>query len=206
MCNIYKFWPTALCPLCHKMPGSLSHILSSCEYLSANVYTYRHNLISDLVETACITKGWKVVSRGVDVPASLVHPQLLRQLEHTRPDLVVVDTNTQDFLSVVIVEITVAYESDRNIGDARERKDQVYVPLAAALKSSHPNKDVEVSIVVVIVGARGVIPTFWFDNLRPLNLSTRKATALAKQASIAAIQGSQWIWGLWAAQAHGGEQ
>ena len=206
MCHIYKFWTTAVCPLCHKAPGSLCHILSSCEYLSANVYTYRHNLVSDLVETACINKGWKVISRGIDVPTSIVRPDLLRELEHTRPDLVVVDTNTQDYLNIVIIEITVVYESYRNCLAAQERKSQVYMPLVAAIKASQPDRNVDVTVAVVIVGTRGIIPDFWFENLRPIQLSSRHATALDKQASVAAIQGSQWIWGLWAAQAHGGEQ
>ena len=205
MCNIYKFWPSAICPLCHKAIGSLCHILSSCEHLTANVYTYRHNLVSDLVETACTKKGWKVISRGVDVPASIVHPTLIRQIQHTRPDLVVVDTNSEGVLKVVIIEVTVAFESDRNITEAQERKGKVYLPLAKAIKQSQSDREVEVEIVVVIVGARGVIPTFWFENMQPLQLSRRASNMLAKQSSVAAIQGSQWIWGLWAAQAHGGE-
>jgi len=173
--------------------------------LTANVYTYRHNLVSDLVETACTKKGWKVISRGVDVPASIVHPTLIRQIQHTRPDLVVVDTNSEGVLKVVIIEVTVAFESDRNITEAQERKSKVYLPLAKAIKQSQSDREVEVEIVVVIVGARGVIPTFWFENMQPLQLSRRASNMLAKQSSVAAIQGSQWIWGLWAAQAHGGE-
>ena len=146
------------------------------------------------------------MSRGVDVPAALVRPTMLRRLQHTRPDLVVVDCQTQGLLRVVIVEVTVAYDSDRNFEAANERKLRVYQPLVQAIYDSKPDQNVEISVVVVLVGARGVVPTFWFNNLKPLNLSRKTAEVLAKQSSAAAIKGSNWIWGLWAAQAHGSEQ
>jgi len=171
--------------------------------LSANVYTYRHNLVSDLVEAACITKGWTLVSRGVDVPASLVHPFRLKTLKHTRPDLVLIDTHTENLLRVAIVEVTVVFESDSNIAAANDRKSDLYKPLIQAIQDSRPQQQMEITIAVVIVGARGIIPTFWFENLQPLQLSKRAATKLAKQSSAAAIKGSQWIWGLWTSQAHG---
>jgi len=118
---------------------------------------------------------------------------------------VVVDTNSQDLFKVVIVEVTVVFESERNIEAAHERKSKVYMPLLEAITMSQPNKNIEVAVVVVIVGARGIIPQFWFDNLKPLQLSRNATNSLAKHSSVAAIQGSQWIWGLGAAQAHGGE-
>ena len=132
-------------------------------------------------------------------------PDLLRELAHTRPDLVVVDTNTQDYLNIIIIEITVVYESDRNFMAAQEHKSQVYMPLVASIKASQPDRNMDVTVAVVIVGTRGIIPDLWFENLRPIQLSSRHATTLPKQSSIAAIQGLQWIWGLWATQAHGGD-
>ena len=79
------------------------------------------------------------------------------------------------------------------------------MPLVEAIEASQRSSSVEVSIVVIVVGARGVVPTFWFQNLKPLEFSNRVSQTLARQSSAAAIKGSKWIWGLWAAQAHGGE-
>ena len=162
-------------------------------------------MVSDVIELACVKRGWTMASRGMDVPARVVHPSLLYQLDHTRPDLVLIGKSTKEELEVVLVEVTVAFETDKNLIAANTRKQKVYQPLMKAIKMTHHSRRVGVEVAVVVVGTRGVVPSFWFENLAPLKFTVRELRTLAKQASTAALKGSQWIWGLWAAQAHGGE-
>jgi len=161
-------------------------------------------MVCDVVEADCVKKGWTVASRGVDVPPRLVHPSLLKVFDHTRPDLVLIGRSTKKELEVVLVEVTVPFDTDKNLQAANTRKQQVYLPLMEAIQKSNAAKSVQVSIAVVIVGTRGVIPTFWGKNIQPLKLTSNQQRSLARRSSVAALKGSQWIWGLWAAQAHGG--
>ena len=206
MCFVYKLWNSAICPLCKKEVASLSHVLCACEAISSNAYTYRHNLVVDLLEECCIKHGWKVVTKGVELPESLIRPSLRRDLQHTRPDMVLVNDFTAHRIEVILVEVAVAFESDRNLARVNARKKETYTELMRAIALTRQEKQVIVRVVPVIIGARGIVPVFWAENLKPLSLSGRAVKRLAKSASVQAIKGSQWIWGLWTARAHGGIQ
>ena len=164
MCCMYKLWPTPICPLCHSAWGTISHILSSCPVLSANAYTYRHNMVCDVMRNAAVNNGWQVASYGTELPPSIVKPALLTNLRNTRPDIVLYNDFSQHVANIVLVEVTVTFDNDRNIKAARRFKSSIYQPLLEAIKLSHPLESVSIAVALVVVGARGIIHEFWILN------------------------------------------
>ena len=170
--------------------------------MSARAYTYRHNEVCEVLRDVAVRNGWRVASYGTDLPASLVKPELAADLHNTRPDIVLYNDFARYSAKVVLVEVTVTFDTDRNIKAARVHKMAVYNPLIEAIKLSHPHNALEVEIAPAVVGARGIIHDMWHHDLRPLGLAEGQAKQAGCAASLAAIKASHWIWTLWAAQAH----
>ena len=201
---LFKYWPTPMCPLCHGAWGTIGHILSSCPVLSANAYTYRHNMVCEVLRETAVRNGWRVASYGTDIPPSLVKPHLLTNIHNTRPDMVLYNDFANHERKIVLLEVTVTFDTDRNIEAARRHKVAVYNSLIEAIKLSH-QRVVSVAIAPAVIGARGIIHNKWHEDLRPLELANDEAAKAGRNASIAAIKGSHWIWTIWAKQTHGSQ-
>jgi len=160
-------------------------------------------MVCDVLRDAAVRNGWKVASYGTELPPSIVKAEFLVNLHNTRPDIVLYNDFAQCTVTVVLLEVTVTFDNDRNITSARQQKSAVYKPLMEAIKLSHPLKTVTVATAPAVVGARGIIHDMWFNDLKPLGLAEGEAADVGRKASIAAVRGSHWIWTLWAAQAHG---
>jgi len=91
-------------------------------------------------------------------------------------------------LRVCLVEVTVVWDTGVRLTEA-----------------TRPEEDIVISIVPIVVGARGVILSSWHEDIKPLRLTGKLAGHTAKEASLAAIKGSCWIWQMWCAKAFGVE-
>ena len=172
----FKYWSTPICPLCHQAWGTIGHILSSCSVMSARAYTFRHNQVCEILRNVAVRHGWRVASYGTDLPATLVKPELAANLHNTRPDIVLYNDFARYSAKVVLVEVTVTFDTDRNINAARIHKLAVYRPLIEAIKLSHPYSALAVDIAPAVVGARGIIHNKWHEDLKPLGLNEGQAT------------------------------
>ena len=130
-------------------------------------------------------------------------PELVANIHNTRPDIVLYNDFARFSAKVVLLEVTVTFDTDRNITAARRQKLTTYLPLIEAIKLSHPHKVLSVQIAPDVVGARGIIHDKWHEDLKPLGLAAGQATKAGIKVSLAAIKASHWIWTLWTAQAHG---
>jgi len=159
--------------------------------------------VCEILRNVAVRHGWRVASYGTDLPATLVKPELAANLHNTRPDIVLYNDFARYSAKVVLVEVTVTFDTDRNINAARIHKLAVYRPLIEAIKLSHPYSALAVDIAPAVVGARGIIHNRWHEDLKPLGLNEGQATKAGCEVSLAVIKASHWIWTLWAAQAHG---
>ena len=142
--------------------------------------------------------GWHVISEGTDVPPQLLPPELVLRMHHRRPDLIAVNAATTTHLKVVVVELQINFERDDSMLRARQAKAARYEELMAALRAAPSTKIVQAHFVPVIVGARGAIMQCTPQDLMPLQLASTATNPMLRTMSLQAIQGSQWLWSLWA--------
>ena len=187
-----------MCPACGLEVGNLSHILSRCPRLSSAAYTWRHDQVLNVLKKQVLRAGWHIISEGTDVPSQLLPPALVQQIHHRRPDLVAVNAATSTHLKVIVVELQVNFERDDSMLRAWQGKADRYAELMAALRAAPSSKVVQPHFVPIIIGARGSVMACAPCDLTPLQLAGAVINPMLRAMGLQAIQGSQWLWSLWA--------
>ena len=190
--------PTPICPACGLEVGNLAHILSRCPRLSSAAYTWRHDQVLRVLKKEVLRAGWHIISEGTDVPSQLLPRALVHQIHHRRPDLVAVNAATSTHLKIIVVELQINFERDDSMIRARQGKADRYTELMAALRAAPSTKVVQPYFVPVIIGARGSVMACASQDLTPLQLAAAAINPMLRAMSVQAIQGSQWLWSLWA--------
>ena len=133
---------------------TLGHLLSSCPK-ALDRYSFRHDsVLSHLMTTIMRSKkeevtvyadlaGWRI--NGGTIPPDLV-------LTEQKPDLVIIDRSTNP-TKVVLLELTVPWDSSENFKAAYERKTARYERLAGDLRE----KGYNTANLPLEIGCRGVL-------------------------------------------------
>ena len=133
---------------------TLGHLLSSCPK-ALDRYSFRHDsVLSHLLTTIMSNKkeevtvyadlaGWRI--NGGTIPPDLV-------LTEQKPDLVIIDRSTIP-TKVVLLELTVPWDSSENFKAAYERKTARYERLAGDLRE----KGYNTANLPLEIGCRGVL-------------------------------------------------
>lgn len=192
------------CPVCRCMQANTKHVLNCCEPLKSSLYSWRHQQVVELL-TNTLRKRWTVITKEQDA-ARVWAPLIHINSPHTKPDLTLLDGITASIRTIAIVDVTIAFDCDDNFERAFQEKIRRYTPLAqaicgAAAQAGEP--EVVVKIVPVVVGSLGGIAQNWHSTLGTLIASASVREKLARTASVKAIEGSQWIWRLYAGVTYG---
>ena len=173
--NIYGLDCTDRCRLCGTELETATHIVSACSVLAQREYKRRHDKV-------CANLHWNLCRKfDVDVtekwyqhqPERVVENEKVkilwdfmiqcdREIEHRRPDIVVVnkETNTCQIIDV-------ACPSDSNLVNKRNEKLRNYKELRLEVARLW---DKRTSIVPVIIGALGSIPNDIDNYLKQLGI------------------------------------
>ena len=165
------------CRLCGTHVENLLRIVSGCSMLAQKEYKRRHDKV-------CLNIHWvygvKVCERWYEHEAEFfiendivkilwdVWIQVDRQIEHRRPDIVVMEKNTKKCLI-----IDVACPVDNNLILKRNEKLDNYSELWREITRMW---DKETLIVPIIIGALGCIPNDLECNLKKLGISYNVGT------------------------------
>jgi len=123
---------------------------------------------------------------------SLVRPHMFLEddphftgVEHTRPDICVIDHNAK---TCMLAEIAIPYDTFLN--DCYESKFNRYLPLCHRIKDT----GYECKVIVLIIGSVGNVHKKFVNGLRMLGLHMSKAKATAKYCATSVVIGSRLIW------------
>ena len=180
------------CRLCGTHVENVLHIVSGCSMLAQKEYKRRHDKVCLNIHWAlCKKYGVKVCERWYEHKVeSVIENDIVkilwdiciqadRQIEHRRPDIVVMEKNTNKCLI-----IDVACPVDNNMILKRNEKLDNYSELRLEIARMW---DRETLIVPIIIGALGSIPNDLECNLKKLDISYNvetKKSILRKVLSI----------------------
>ena len=131
------------CKMCANLSGTpnkgtLCHILNSCPAFLGEKerYTWRHNSVLTYIAECLKDSSKENLEIYADIPGhslngTTIPPSIA--VTASRPDLVVID-NTEK--SVYLFELTVCFESEKNIDAAHNRKYERYSGLAEDIKEN----------------------------------------------------------------------
>ncbi len=102
-----------------------------------------------------------------------------------KPDIVVIDDANK---KVFVIEISNPYDAFINV--CYEGKFNKYMPLCLDIQ----NCNYQCTIVVLIIGALGLVHKRFVPGLKLLGLSTVRSKAIARYLSISAMIGSRRVW------------
>ena len=164
------------CRLCGTHVENVHHIVSGCSMLAQKEYKRRHDKVCLNIHWAlCKKYEVKVCERWYEHKVESVIEndifkilwdvciQVDRQIEHRRPDIVVMEKNTNKCLV-----IDVACPVDNNLILKRNEKLDNYSELRLEVARMW---DKETLIVPIIIGALGSIPNDLECNLKKLDIS-----------------------------------
>ena len=154
----------AKCDLCKSSNETLLHTLNNCPVmLQQGRYTWRHNCILNALKTEfdLVNTGWTIITdlpgdRNIQGP-STVPPHVLPTSQ--RPDMVLLN---KDDKTIVLIELTVCFESEGAMQNAENRKLDRYAGLLMDISDNGYNAD----ITTIEIGSRGMINC---DNVSKLN-------------------------------------
>ena len=181
------------CRLCGAHVENVLHIVSGCSMLALKEYKRRHDKVCLNTHWAlCKKYGVKVCERWYEHKVESVIEndivkilwdaciQVDRQIEHRRPDIVVIEKSTNNCLI-----IDVACPVDNNLILKRNEKLDNYSEIRLEIARMW---DKETLIVPIIIGALGSIPNDLECNLKkldiPYNVETLQKSVLLGTASI----------------------
>ena len=152
------------CRVCGKVAESVAHLAAGCSGLAQREYRRRHDRMGLRIYwelcrkfgVKCAGKWFEEVPEEVRVSADGNveiwwdrSVMTTRQLEHNRPDVVVIDRTSRRWL---IVDFSVPW--DRNVVAKEDEKIAKYSPLALEVRRVH---GVATKVVPIVVGALGVV-------------------------------------------------
>ena len=155
---------SSACRVCGKTPESVGHLASGCSGMAQREYKRRHDRMGLRVYwelckkygVMCAGRWFEEVPDEVRVSDDKKYEiwwdrsvNTTQQMEHNRPDVVVVDRIKKMW---VIVDFSVPW--DKNIVSKEEEKILNYSPLAKEIRKMHR---VSTKVVPVVVGALGVV-------------------------------------------------
>ena len=152
------------CRVCGKTAESVGHLASGCSGLAQREYRRRHDRMGLRVYwELCRKYGVKCAKRWFEeVPDEVRRSEdgkieiwwdraveTTKELEHNRPDVVVVDKVGKRW---VLVDFSVPW--DKNVWERENEKVRKYSPLALEVRRVH---GVETRVVPIVVGALGAV-------------------------------------------------
>lgn len=175
------------CRICEQKQETIEHILSGCSVLAPKEYTRRHNNVAKIIHQNILryydsntqmTPYYKYEPPAiVDTPTAKVYwnrtIQTDRTVQHNRPDITVIDKQTN---TTYLIDISIP--SPANIQLKHRDKIEKYIPLAQDVKEVWQQQ--AVIIVPLILGATGEIPKKLHEGLKILNLPTMLYKQLQK--------------------------
>ena len=190
----WGYSPSKKCPLCNFPHCNAQHILSCCSVsLSEGRYSYRHDLVlAELL--SCLEKFIPSAKIFVDLPnhrasespPATVPPSIIST--QARPDILVLQEK-----HIIILELTVPWNSSTSINNARNRKQNKnsYQFLTSDLITER----FEVTLLTIEIGCLGNFTDKTYSTLKAADpKSSPKDRRLAlENAAKAAISGSHTI-------------
>ena len=181
------------------LPCTLGHLLNNCSHM-LDRYKFRHDSVLNhivvrilenkpaLMEMYADLDGWR--TGGGTVPPSLV---VTGQI----PDLVLVDRSTTP-TKVVLLELTVPWDSSKSFEDARIRKEERYRRLTIDLKDA----GYQAVNLPLEVGSRGVISSRNMGVLTSLvsMVGIRNLKQFRRTLGKISLLGSYRVWLAWRSQ------
>ena len=178
----------SICRLCGKQEETIFHVVSSCSYFSSNHYLHsRHNpvakkpydeLISQITEVEQDQKNSRKMPQSI---VKIKHLEIwwdrgvttLTKIPHNRPDLIIWDSNTDEFK---IVDICIPLDTNLELRDTTKRNN--YVELVDQLQRIYPRY--KYCIIPVVIGALGTIPKKLKENLKKIGISGDRIDGLIR--------------------------
>ena len=181
------------CPLCSVVPCTLGHLLSNCKE-ALDRYEWRHNNIVHFLLKEFASQGLEGRELYADLDGKRINGVTIPPdvaMTAQKPDLVIVNRKASP-PEVMLVELTVPWDSSANMGAALQRKTERY----SDLKTTIEGNGFKCSNLPLEIGTRG------FINLRNKSLLThlcnimkvKKVSQVTKMCSKLAVLGSFTIW------------
>ena len=175
------------CPACGFSPDTTSHIMSSCPVFRT-MYIDRHdravNHLYAQIKRVKSSEG-VVVLNNKCVTGQLYCGQHTFDAQHNKPDITIIDHVTQE---TFIVEVSHPY--DLFLEDCYQHKFDKYMPLCLNIQ----NTGHRCTIIVLVIGALGLVHKRYVSGLQKLGFSKYVAKAIAKYLSLSSMIGSRRVW------------
>ena len=154
----------AECRICGKVSESVAHLAAGCSGLAQKEYRRRHDRMGlRIYWEVCAKFGVRCAEKWYEeVPEEVRTSKngnieiwwdksvmTTKQLEHNRPDLVVIDKGSKKWQ---IIDFSVPW--DKNVIEKENEKCGKYAPLAREVRRVHR---VRTQVIPVVVGALGVV-------------------------------------------------
>ncbi|XP_043469614.1 uncharacterized protein LOC122503216 [Leptopilina heterotoma] len=132
-----------LCRRCRARPETCAHVLGYCSF-GKPYRIKRHNEIVDLIIS-------KINIRGGAIKV-MKEPEVVINGAPLKPDLIVVEEE-----AVYVIDVTVRYENEQSLFEAKREKEEKYQSVANHLAGIFHRV---ASVAPVVVGSRGALPHF----------------------------------------------
>ena len=175
------------CPACGYSPDTTSHIMSSCPIFKT-MYIERHNrAVNHLYTEIRRVKSSEgvVVLNNKCITAQLFCGQDAFDVQHNKPDITIIDhVNKETFL------VEVSHPYDLFLEQCYQHKFDRYMPLCLSIQ----NTGHRCTIIVLVIGALGLVHRRYVSGLQKLGFNKPVSKAIAKYFSISSMIGSRRVW------------
>ena len=183
----------AKCPLCAISPCTLGHLLSNCKE-ALDRYEWRHNNIVHYLLKEFSSQGLEGREIYADLEGKRINgvtipPDIAMTAQ--KPDLVIVNRQANP-PEVIMVELTVPWDSSANLGSALQRKSERYSDLQTTIEGN----GFKCSNLPLEIGTRGFINGKNKSLLTHLCkiMKVKKVSQVMQMCSKLAVLGSYSIW------------
>ena len=183
----------AKCPLCSITPCTLGHLLSNCKE-ALNRYEWRHNNIVHYLLKEFAAQGLEGRELYADLDGKRINGVTLPPdvaMTAQKPDLVIINRKASP-PEVILVELTIPWDTSANMGAALQRKTARYEDLQTSIEGN----GFKCSNLPLEIGTRGLINAKNKSLLAHLCniMKVKKVSKVIQSCSKLAVLGSFTIW------------
>ena len=174
------------CPACDFSPDTTSHIMSSCPAFR-NMYIERHDrAVNHLYDQLKRIKGSCIkILNNKCVSGQLFACNQFNNVQFNKPDITLIDSVNRE---AFIVEVSHPFDAFINV--CYQHKFDKYMPLGLEIQ----NSGYRCTVIVLVIGALGLVHGRYVSGLIKLGFSKSVAKAIAKYLSISSMIGSRRVW------------
>ena len=183
----------AKCPLCSITPCTLGHLLSNCKE-ALDRYEWRHNNIVHYLLKEFAAQGLEGRELYADLDGKRINGVTLPPdvaMTAQKPDLVIINRKASP-PEVILVELTIPWDTSANMGAALQRKTARYEDLQTSIEGN----GFKCSNLPLEIGTRGLINAKNKSLLAHLCniMKVKKVSKVIQSCSKLAVLGSFTIW------------